>query len=422
MQPVRPEPGDDALLPPGGRPDLALPGPRGVPVVADVVVVEDHRRRHGRQHPADDLLAPGQPVQLGVLDEVLDLQARRLVEAAPSGHELLEALVRGRVGIDLVAQQQQDVGPRRRGVVAQGERERAQRIDPVGPVALGIVRAGGAAGAEREVGQAAGAERADAAGRHPGSRPDELVADAHRIGVVAAGQQAVEHDQRVVGPVHRHRAGAPGATGPLHRDPGSHRRAHPHRRGGVVDVAQHRAEDERLVDRGEGHGVILPSARGPVAAGTTSRAASGPLRRRALPWRAWHPATAVPTGRSSRRSGRGWPGSTPSPRCCRRTTAPSCGPASRTTSPTSRAPPGRTTPGPPSGPSPTSGRPRRWLPRRAATPWPRPSRSVRTPLTTPRPDHRGWRSRPWRCSRHPWCWRWCPQPRRSPRCRGSWAP
>ena len=111
VQPVRPEARDDALLPPRRRADLALPRPRGVPVVADVVVVEDHRRRHGRQHPADHLLAPRQPVELGVLDEVLDLQARRLVEAAPRGHELLELLVRGRVGVDLVAEQQQHVRP-----------------------------------------------------------------------------------------------------------------------------------------------------------------------------------------------------------------------------------------------------------------------------------------------------------------------
>ena len=205
VHPVRPEPGDDPLLPPRGRADLAPPGPRGVPVVADVVVVEDHRRRHGRQHPADHLLAPGQPVELGVLDEVLDLQARRLVEAAPGGHELLELLVRGGVGVDLVAEQQQHVGPGHLGVVAQGQGEGAQRVDAVRPVALGVVRPRRAAGAEREVRQAVRVERADAAGRHPGSRPDGHVVDAHGVGVVAAGQQPVEHDEGVVRPVHRDR-------------------------------------------------------------------------------------------------------------------------------------------------------------------------------------------------------------------------
>src|SRR5215207_9216083 len=47
VDPVRHERPDDALLPPRVGAHLAYPGLRGVPVVVDVVVVEDHRRRHG---------------------------------------------------------------------------------------------------------------------------------------------------------------------------------------------------------------------------------------------------------------------------------------------------------------------------------------------------------------------------------------
>jgi hypothetical protein len=218
------------------------------------VVVEDHRGRHGRQHPADHLLAPRQPVELRVLHEVLDLQAGRLVEAAPRGHELLELLVGGGVGVHLVAEQQQDIRPGHVGVVAQRQGQGAQRVDAVRLVALGVVRARRATGAEREVRQAVRVERADAAGRHPGARPDGHVVDGHGIRVVAAGDQPVEHDEGVVGPVHRHRRRAPRAAGPLDRDAGSGCRAHPHGRRRLVDVAEHGTEDERLVELGDGRG------------------------------------------------------------------------------------------------------------------------------------------------------------------------
>src|SRR5690606_9908791 len=69
VHPVGPEAGADAVTPPRLLVDLATPRPRGVPVVADVVVVEDHRRRQGGQDPADLRVSPGVPVKALVFAE-----------------------------------------------------------------------------------------------------------------------------------------------------------------------------------------------------------------------------------------------------------------------------------------------------------------------------------------------------------------
>ena len=75
--PVGHEAADDALVPPGLGAHRAHPFVRRVPVVVDVVVVEDHRRGHRRQQPAHARLAPGVLVQAAVLLEVGDLHPRR---------------------------------------------------------------------------------------------------------------------------------------------------------------------------------------------------------------------------------------------------------------------------------------------------------------------------------------------------------
>ena len=60
VDPVRRQPAHEPLVPPRRPVDLLVPGPRRVPVVADVVVVEDHAARQGREQPADRLVAPGE--------------------------------------------------------------------------------------------------------------------------------------------------------------------------------------------------------------------------------------------------------------------------------------------------------------------------------------------------------------------------
>ena len=84
VDPVRREPPDDPVVPPRLPLHLLPPRPAGVPVVADVVVVEDHRAGQRREQPPVRGVAPGQLVEVGVLLEVLDLLARRLV-GSPRG-------------------------------------------------------------------------------------------------------------------------------------------------------------------------------------------------------------------------------------------------------------------------------------------------------------------------------------------------
>ena len=110
VEPVRHEGAGDALLPPVGGAHLLHPGLRDVPVVVHVVVVEDHRARHRREQPADVRVAPGLAVEPRVLLEVRDLLARRRARVAAAADERARRL-RGLVGVDLVAEQEQAVGP-----------------------------------------------------------------------------------------------------------------------------------------------------------------------------------------------------------------------------------------------------------------------------------------------------------------------
>ena len=52
IDPVRGERADHTIAPPRGRGHLAAPIGRGIPVVAQIVIVEDHRRRDRRHQPA----------------------------------------------------------------------------------------------------------------------------------------------------------------------------------------------------------------------------------------------------------------------------------------------------------------------------------------------------------------------------------
>ena len=102
----RPAPPTIALVPPGLGAALLDPGPRGVPVVVDVVVVEDHRRGDGGEQPADHRVAPGLVVEARVLLEVGDLVAGRLV--GPRRERMnARGLGRDLVGVDLVAEHEQ---------------------------------------------------------------------------------------------------------------------------------------------------------------------------------------------------------------------------------------------------------------------------------------------------------------------------
>ena len=120
VDPVRGERADHPVVPPVLRGHLLPPRPRAVPVVAQVVVVQDHAGRHGGQQPAHRRGAPRLVVEPGVLLEVDDLLAD-VVAVRTLGRGLALAVVvqlaqpllqrrRRVVGVDLVADQQQQVG------------------------------------------------------------------------------------------------------------------------------------------------------------------------------------------------------------------------------------------------------------------------------------------------------------------------
>lgn len=268
VHPVARQPRDQPLVPPRGAVDLLVPRPRGVPVVADVVVVEDHRARHDREHPPDGRVAPRELVEVRVLRVVLDLLARRLVEAAPRGDEVTHLRAR-LVGVDLVTEEGEDVGswglPLR-----QGQSEGAQRVDAVARVVLRVVRDARAAGAEGEQRRTRAVQRRDARGRQvgPGRRPHLLVVDAHHVVVGTAGLEVVEQDEGVVVALHDEARGVPRAAVGRDGHPRGGGGLHPD--GGVVltDEAQEGTEDER--GRG-GHPLIVsPVAVSRLAGGCVS--------------------------------------------------------------------------------------------------------------------------------------------------------
>ena len=80
---------DDAVVPPRLGGDLASPGQRRVPIITQVVVVEQHPGWHRRQQPPNRRRRPRLVVEPGVLLEVLDLvddvRARVVVDVAGVG-------------------------------------------------------------------------------------------------------------------------------------------------------------------------------------------------------------------------------------------------------------------------------------------------------------------------------------------------
>ncbi len=241
VHPVRGQPGPDALGPPRRGRHLLAPRAGGVPVVADVVVVEDHRRRHGRHQPADLRVAPRLVVELRVLAEVQHL-VDRVLAAAPPAQPLLR-LRRRLVGVHLVAEQQQRVRPVVLGLLRHPQRVGVQRVRTQLVVGRGLHRFRRPARPEHDpVRQVLIGLRADPARRELRARlgPHHLAVEPH---VVLGGRprfQVLYAHQRVVQLTDPERPGP--VPGDLHLGRGV--RLHPHRRGRRVDVSQHRTENQ----------------------------------------------------------------------------------------------------------------------------------------------------------------------------------
>ena len=233
------------------------------------MVVEDHRGRDDREQPAHRGLGPGLPVQGAVLGEVRDLVAGRGRRVAAAGDELPGGGP-GVVGVDLVADQQQGVGPACRGLPGEVLGPGSQRVRAMAGVRLGAVRRiavrlgavrpgaartgpgagpaaarpggqlGDPAGTEGEPQRPAGIQGPQHAGppRAAGFRPADGAVQRHLVLGLGPRRQAVDHHQRVVvpGDLERPRLAAEGfhltfAVG-----------FNPDRDRGLVDVAEQRAK------------------------------------------------------------------------------------------------------------------------------------------------------------------------------------
>ena len=127
VEPVGHEGAGDPGVPPRLLAHIADPFGGDVPVVVDVVVVEDHRRGHRREQPANIRVGPRLAVETRVLLEVRNLLPRRLPHVAPGLDELRRS-GRHLVGVDLVAEQEQRIGPLNVAEL-QLSRVRPERID-----------------------------------------------------------------------------------------------------------------------------------------------------------------------------------------------------------------------------------------------------------------------------------------------------
>ena len=111
VDPVRHQCAGDPLFPPGGLSACRARHACGrVPVVPDVVIVEDHRARQRREEPADAGFAPRLLVEAGVFLEVGDLLVRRPSDVAAGPDERLHR-GGGVIGVHLVADQQEEFRP-----------------------------------------------------------------------------------------------------------------------------------------------------------------------------------------------------------------------------------------------------------------------------------------------------------------------
>ncbi len=199
VDPVRHQAAQDPFAPPRGRADVLEPGVAGVPVVDDVVVVEDHAAGHGGQQPADLGVQPGLVVEPGVLLVVRDLMARG-VRQVPAGRYPRAGRVRDLVRVHLVAQQQQYVRAFAVRVRRDAGREGVQRVGP-DRVLLVRGRRRPAAGAEGDTDRRLVTRRgADHRGREggPGKRPHRHVVEQHLVRRHGAGRQPAHRHQRVV--------------------------------------------------------------------------------------------------------------------------------------------------------------------------------------------------------------------------------
>ncbi len=251
VDPVGHEGAGDALLPPLGLLHVPAPVVGRVPVVPDVVIVEDHGRGQRREQPAHGGVPPRLVIEPRVLLEVGDLVARTFLDVPAALDELPH---RGRrvVGVDLVAHQDEHIGP---ALVLLAGHPLGVRDEHVGVdqgAALPLERRRLAAGPEQQRDRPGGVDGPDPAGREGRAieRPGSRAVEPHLIGRAGPGRQAAEHDQGVVVTGDRERPLATDDGPRADLDGARPVGLDPHRGVALSDVAQDRAEEE--ADHSEG--------------------------------------------------------------------------------------------------------------------------------------------------------------------------
>ncbi|CAM5514713.1 hypothetical protein SGRIM128S_00014 [Streptomyces griseomycini] len=221
--------------------------------VQRILVVEDHAGGDGGQQPAHLRVEPGLVVEVGVLLVVRHLAARGVAQVAAGG-EPGAGGVGGLVGVHLVAQEEQDVGPL---AVRVGGDASGQGVQGVGAdrVVLAGGRGGPAAGAEGDAhAVVVGARGGDGGGRQGrggvlGRRPHPGAVQEHLVRRGRARGQTGHPDERVVVPGDLEGAGRPaGPVRAAHLGGARAARLDPDGRGRAVDVPQQWSEPQ------SGHG------------------------------------------------------------------------------------------------------------------------------------------------------------------------
>jgi hypothetical protein len=248
VDPVRRERARDPVLPPRLGAHPLDPLARDVPVVVDVVVVEDHRARDGREHPPDHRVAPRLPVEARVLLEVGDLLPRLLLRVPP-GADVLQRLRRHLVRVHLVAEEKECVRPLLVRRVHHAERERMERVRAETRLVLvrrervrRLVGRRDAARPEEDLEVVVARDGPDETGREPRRRirPDALAVERDLVRCRGPRLETLDHDDRVVvtGDVERRRRMAENL------DLAWRIRLDPHGRIGLADVTKEGSEKE----------------------------------------------------------------------------------------------------------------------------------------------------------------------------------
>jgi hypothetical protein len=249
IHPVRRVRPDHAVVPPRPGLDVTTPGGRRIPVVAQIVIVENHARRDARQQRPHRLESPRFPIEPRVLLEVADLVLRvgadgtgRSLSRLPSRLQSFDYLGRRVVGVHLVTQKQQGLGPLARILLDEGRSEPGECIGTDRLQRLRAVIVAAPTRPERKRDRPRCVHGVDA-GSLAILRPHPVLVDEHLVAHRRVGGQALEWNERKVVTVHSPRSFRCSDADIGHDGDGARvRHLEPQGRGLGADITNDRAE------------------------------------------------------------------------------------------------------------------------------------------------------------------------------------